>query len=302
MSDPAKVLQHYGRSDIRLKLEAALAGAGLGEGRLSPADLAPLDQFHTRGMAATIELGAALGIAPGARGVDIGSGLGGPSRYLAVKFGCHVQGVDLSPAFVEAATYLARRAGLEDKVAYDCADALALPYEDKRFDFAWTQHVAMNIADRPLLYREIHRVLKPGGRFAIYDVVAGAGGAPHFPLPWARTPETSFLVAQEAMRTALEQVGFEVVTWDDRTEASVRWFAEQQKARAAAQAAEKAAGQAAGQGTTPQTEKTATAPPLGLHVAMGPDFPALAANLGRSLVEGRVGIVQAIVQAVAQRH
>ena len=281
MSDPAQVLQHYGRSDIRMKLEASLAAAGLGEGRLSPADLAPLDQFHTRGMAATIELGAALGIASGADGIDIGSGLGGPSRYLAVKYGCHVQGVDLSPAFVEAATWLAKRAGLDDSVAYDCADALALPYEDERFDFAWSQHVAMNIADRPRLYAETRRVLKPGGKFAAYDVVAGTGGDLHFPVPWSRTPETSFLVTSDAMRAALEQAGFEVVSWDDRTQAAVAWFAEQQKARAAAQAA--------GQAAAP--------PPLGLHVAMGPDFPALAANLGRNLREGRVGIVQAVLQS-----
>lgn len=280
MSDPAQILQHYGRSDIRAKLEAALAAVGLGEGRLSPADLAPLDQFHTRGMAATIELGAALGIAPGAHGIDIGSGLGGPSRYLAAKFGCHVQGVDLSPAFVEAATYLAKRAGLDAKVAYECADALALPYADERFDFAWTQHVAMNIADRPGLYAETHRVLKPGARFAAYDVVAGARGEPHYPVPWSRTPATSFLVTPDAMRTALEQAGFAVVSWDDRTQAAVDWFADQQKARAAAQVA----GQAV------------TAPPLGLQVAMGPDFPALAANLGRNLREGRVGIVQAVLQ------
>ena len=272
MTDPTKVLQHYGRSDLRATLEAALAAAGLGEGRLSPADLAPLDQFHTRGMAATIELGAALDIVAGARGIDVGSGLGGLSRYLAAKFGCHVQGVDLSPAFVEAATYLATRAGLGDKVAYDCADALALPYDDRQFDFAWTQHVAMNIADRPRLYREVHRVLKPGGKFAAYDVVAGSGGEPHFPVPWSRTPETSFLVTPDTMRTAVEQAGFEVVTWDDRTQAGASWFAEQQKAR------------------------PATAPPLGLHVVMGADFPALSANLGRNLREGRVGIVQAILQ------
>lgn len=280
MSDPTKVLQHYGRDDIRTKLEASLTAAGLGHGRLSPADLAPLDQFHTRGLAATIELGAALGIAPEAQGIDIGSGLGGPSRYLATTFGCRVQGIDLSPAFAEAATYLAERTGLADKVAYDCADALALPYDDRRFDFAWTQHVAMNIADRPRLYAETHRVLKPGGRFAIYDVVAGTAGALHFPVPWSRTPETSFLVTPEAMRTALEQAGFEVVSWDDRTPAAVEWFAEQHKARAAAQAA----GQKAGP------------PPLGLHVAMGPDFPALGANLGRNLREGRAGIVQAVLQ------
>ena len=280
MTDPTNVLRHYGHSDILAKLEAALIASGLGESRLSPADLAPLDQFHTRGMAATIELGAALGIEPGAHGIDIGSGLGGPSRYLASKFGCHVQGVDLSHAFVEAATYLAKRTGLDNDVAYDCADALALPYDGERFDFAWTQHVAMNIADRPRLYSEVYRVLKPGGQFAAYDVVAGAGGEPHFPVPWSRTPETSFLVTSGAMRAALEQAGFGVVTWEDRTQAGVDWFAEQQEARAAAQA----------------TGRGANVPPLGLHVVMGQDFSALSANLGRNLREGRVGIVQAVLQ------
>jgi len=280
MSDPAKVLQHYCRSDIRTKLETALKASGLGQGRLSPADLAPLDQFHTRGMAATIELGVALAIAPEARGIDIGSGLGGPSRYLAAKFGWHVQGVDISPAFAEAATYLATRSGLGGNVAYDCADALALPYDDQRFDFALTQHVAMNIADRPRLYRESHRVLRPGGKFAAYDVVAGASREPHFPVPWSRTPETSFLVTPSAMRAALEQAGFEVVTWDDRTQTGVEWFAEQQKARAAVRA----------------TGQANAAPLLGLHVVMGSDFPALTANLGRNLREGRVGIVQAVLQ------
>jgi ubiquinone/menaquinone biosynthesis C-methylase UbiE len=276
MSEAAKVIEHYGDTDLRDKLAAALAAAGLGDKRLSPADLAPLDQFHTRGMAATIELADALGIEPGASVIDIGSGLGGPSRYLAAKFDCTVKGVDLSPAFVGAASYLAERAGMAGKVSYDCANALSLPYPDKSFDVAWTQHVAMNIADRAGLYRDVHRVLKPGGRFAIYDVVAGNGGPIHFPVPWSRTPDTSFVITPDAMRDALEKAGFKVTLWNDNTEVAVAWFAEQQKARASARAA---------------------APPaLGLHVAMGADFPALGANLGRNLKEGRVGIIQAIVE------
>ena len=272
----AKVIEHYGDTDLRDKLAAALTAAGLGDKRLSPADLAPLDQFHTRGMVATIELAEALAIEPGASVIDIGSGLGGPSRYLAAKFDCTVKGVDLSPAFVGAASYLAERAGMAAKVSYDCANALSLPYPDKSFDVAWTQHVAMNIADRAGLYGEVHRVLKPGGRFAIYDVVAGSGGPIHFPVPWSRTPDTSFLITPDAMRVALEKADFKVTLWNDNTQVAVAWFAEQQKARAAA---------------------PANPPPaLGLHVAMGADFPALGANLGRNLKEGRVGLIQAIVE------
>jgi len=246
-------------------------------------DLAPLDQFHTRGLAATVELAQAAAIEAGAEIVDVGSGLGGPSRYLAATFDCRVHGIDLSPAFVAAASYLAERAGLAGKVTYQSADALAMPFASGRFDLAWTQHVAMNIADRACLYGEVHRVVRPGGRFAIYDVVAGNAGPLHFPVPWSRGPETSFLVAPDAMRRTLEQAGFKVIDWQDKSETGVAWFAEQQKARAAAQ------------GNAAQASNAARAS-LGLHLAMGPDFPIMAANLGRNLGERRVGLIQAVLE------
>lgn len=264
---------HYDSSGLKSRLAAALAEAGLLERRLSPAELAPLDQFHTRGMAATVELAAAAEIVGADTVLDVGSGLGGPSRYLAGTFGCSVAGIDLTPSFVEAATMLSELTGLTDRVSYQCADALAMPFADSSFDVAWSQHVAMNISDRSRLYAEIHRVLKPGGRFATYDVVAGSGEPLHFPVPWSAGPDTSFLLRPDAMRENLERQGFHVHNWVDRTAEAIAWVGQQQ-ARVKAGAGE---------------------PTLGLHLAMGPDFPRMAANLGRNLLEGRVGIQQAVL-------
>jgi SAM-dependent methyltransferase len=274
MVEPASVVRHYGSGDLTEKLKAALTAAGFGNRRLSPTDLAPLDQFHSRGLAATVDLAQALDISPGASVLDIGSGLGGPSRYLAATFGCEVRGIDLSPSFVDAAVYLAERTGLGGKVAYECGDALSLPYQDESFDVAWTQHVAMNIANRSQLYGEAFRVLRSCGRLAIYDVVSGDGGPLHFPVPWAAGLETSHVVSPGVMRVALEGQGFRIVSWVDRTDVGIGWFAERQKAQTAAE----------GQ------------PPIGLHIVMGPDFPIMSNNLARNLREGRAGLVEAVLE------
>lgn len=267
------LVRHYGGGGFVERLEDALTKAGLDGKRPSPVELAPLDQFHTRGLAATVELAEAVNIQPHELVVDIGSGLGGPSRYLAANFGCRVSGVDLSPTFVEAASFLADRTELAGEVDYRCADALALPFEDESFDVGWTQHVAMNIANRAGLYAEVFRVLQPGGRFAIYDVVARQGKDVIFPVPWARTPATSFLNTADEMLKALLEQGFQTLSWSDGSEAAIKWFDEQRAARARG------------------AQST-----MGLQIAMGPDFPEMAANLERNLREGRVGLAQAIMR------
>ncbi|TDV33662.1 methyltransferase family protein [Paraburkholderia caballeronis] len=274
MADAAENAQHYEPEGLLERLKLALATMGRDRGRLGPEDLAPLDQFHSRGLDATIELAQALALDDSTRVVDIGSGLGGPSRYLAATYGCTVRGIDLSPPFVEAATFLAERAGLSGKVAYQCADALDLPFDDESFDVAWTQHVAMNIADRAALYRETSRVLRPGGRFAIFDVVAASDAPLHYPVPWARRPEASFLVSAQQMDRLLTEQGFRSLSQVDSTQAGIAWFAERQKARAG------------------QSEP----PVLGLPLAMGPGFGEMTANLARNLREGRAALVQAIYE------
>ena len=274
MIDTTQVATHYVGDGLTQRLIEALDAAGFSEGTVSVQDLAPLDQFHTRGLAATVDLARAADIAAGNVVLDVGSGLGGPSRYLAATYGCSVQGIDLSPAFVEAADYLAGRAGLADKVFYRAGDALALPFADESFDVTWTQHVAMNIADRDRLYAEIRRVLRPGGKLAAYDIVAGSGEALHFPVPWSRVPETSFVMPPDAMRSTLERHGFAVQSWTDRTAEGVAWFEQQRAARAQAIA-------------QPQR--------LGLHLAMGPDFAGMTVNLARNLAEGRARVIEAVL-------
>jgi sarcosine/dimethylglycine N-methyltransferase len=264
------VRDHYRASGLTGRLKTALLALGPEDQRLEPEQLAALDQFHTRGLAATAELAKLAGIAADALVLDIGSGVGGPARFLAATYGCRVTGVDLSEAFVEAARYLSARTGQSGQVAFQTASALELPFEDGRFDFVLLQHVAMNISDRARLYREIHRVLKPGGKFATFDAVLKSG-EPHYPVPWARTPATSFLLTAAATREAIEPAGFRTLTWQDDTEAAKAWIA--------------------------QLRASGPPPAPNLSVLMGPDFAELAANLGRNFLEGRLGVLTAVFEA-----
>ena len=264
------VRDHYRATGLTERLKTALAIFGPEDQRLTPQQLAPLDQFHTLGLAATAELGKLAGITSDMSVLDVGSGVGGPARFLATTHGCRVTGVDLSEPFVEAARYLTERTGQSAQVSFQTASALALPFADSRFDVVLLQHVAMNISDRVSLYRETRRVLKPSGRFATFDVVSKSGD-PHYPVPWARTPATSFLLTAAATREAIELAGFRTLAWEDDTAAAKAWVA--------------------------QLRASGPPPSPNLGVVMGRDFAQLAANLGRNLVEGRLGILTAVFEA-----
>ena len=130
MIDSDTVLAHYNDGDLMQRVDSALRQNFPSAKQLSWTELAPLDHFHVRGLLATKELAVALHPLGSTRFLDIGSGLGGPARYLAATSQCHVVGVDLTESFVKVAKLLTERAGLTEKVEFLHGDALDLPVAD----------------------------------------------------------------------------------------------------------------------------------------------------------------------------
>ena len=285
---------HYsGNQDIASAIAEGFAKAGKDIGGITTADLAMVDEFHIRGRKATLELGERMELTAASHVLDIGSGLGGPARTLAETYGCQVTGIDLTEAFCRAAQSLSQWVGLQDRVSFQQGDATALPFADGSFDAAMTIHVAMNIAAKDAVYANAKRVLKPGGIFAIYDILLGETGQPggflrtgddrvpfpaaHFavePVPWAREPSISHLATPAEMESLLAAAGFSILEARDSTEESQAWF----EKRLASM-------------------KTAGPPPLSFSLFLGEDFAAMTRNQVQNLKERRIRTVTYICRA-----
>lgn len=259
---------HYSARDIESRILAAIRAAGLDpEQPLLPKQLGALDHFHTGGVSASRELIALAQIGAADRVLDIGAGLAGPARLLASTLGCRVDCIDLSPDFCAGAVLLNRLTGLTDRIEVRQGSALDIPFADNSFDVVWMQNVGMNIADKRALYGEIHRVLKPGGRYAFQEMAAGTRATCYFPLPWASDPADSFLASIEAMSALLGASGFVAEVFEDTSDEHLR--------RSASEAA-----------PTPLT--------LGVYVD---NLAQKAANAKRSLQEGQIRLVRGVFRA-----
>jgi ubiquinone/menaquinone biosynthesis C-methylase UbiE len=214
------VSNYYSRGGLLARLNAALAADGADPDHPTAEALAPYDQFHGRGIEATIELADLMSARSGDHLLDVGSGIGGPARYVATRFGCQVTGIDLTAEFCEVARHLTRLAGLDGRVRFETGDALTMPFADNQFDGAYSINVSMNVADKTAFYREIRRVLKPDAWLVLAEVAKGEGGDPEYPTPWAASARTSFLASPEATRAALSSAGFTVVTLRSTAEAA----------------------------------------------------------------------------------
>jgi SAM-dependent methyltransferase len=265
------VNRQYGQPGLGEALLTALQRAGKDVEALTADDLAPFEEIHIRGREATRVLAQQAQLGAGENVLDVGSGIGGPARTLAAEFGCRVTGLDLTENFCRAAEMLTARLGLSDRVQFRQGSALEMPFEAASFDVVWMQHITMNIPDKDRLFREIHRVLRPAGRLALYEILAGPVSPPHFPVPWANDPSLSFLVTPAAFHAALLSAGFRESAWIDATGRCLQWH----RARLAAR-------------------PPGTPSPLGIELILGADYPEKSRNVLRNLEEDRIAVIQAI--------
>ena len=274
VADHRSVDEHYTRGDLAASILAALRAAGKDPNHLDPADLAPVDQFHTGGRAATLALARLAGVGPGQSVLDVGGGIGGPGRTLAREFGCRVTVADLTAEYCRVGAMLTERTGMVGAVDFVHADALDLPFAAGSFDVVWTQHSSMNIEGKYRLYAELRRVLRPDGRLALYEIMTGPRFPVWFPVPWARDQSLSYLRPPAAIRELLLGLDLAELAWDDVTETTLSAIL-----------------------APPELGSNPPAPsPLGIHLLLGESCAAMQRNLVRNLMEGRIEIVRAVLE------
>lgn len=271
MTNAKTIADHWGRGDVYGLIVSALNKMSKPLDSLTVEDLAPVDHFHARGFPATVELADRLPLKAGQHIVDIGCGLGGPARYLAKRFQCNVSGVDITEPFVEAANKFTALLRMERQVKIEHGDGQHLPYADSTFDGAFTQHVTMNVADRPAFFAEAYRVLKPGAFFALTEHGLGEKGDPHYPVPWSMDGSGAYLVTPSDTGALLQQAGFVDIRMEDT---GTKYAAGYKAAIEKAQKGE--------------------LPPLGIHLLMGETAPQKTRNALRNIEEGRTHPIQVI--------
>lgn len=275
MTPDPEIPAHYGHADLLARLEAALRDDGVDPDHPGIEALAPYDHFHGRGLEATQALADLISARASDHVLDIGSGIGGPARYVARRFGCRVTGIDLTPQFCDIARHLTRVLDLEDQVDFQVGDALAMPFADASFDGAYSMNVSMNIADKAAVYREIHRVLQPGAWLALSEIAQGPGGDVDYPTPWAASARTSFLSTPEETRQGLLDAGFDVMCLKSSLEEALAFGA---RSRAAVERGEK----------PPHRAVTL------IHGEIAPDAMR---NTARGLTDGRIVPIEVLARA-----
>ena len=274
MPTRSTVSNHYTQGDLVQAICDGLSKLGKSADDVRVDDLGPVDEFHIGGRAATESFLDQLAIEPTHYVLDVGCGLGGACRYAAQRYGCRVTGVDLTQEFVATGNTLCAWVGLQTQIRLDVGDATNLPHPDEVFDRAYMMHVGMNIRDKRSVARELYRVVRPGGRIGIYDIMKMEEGELIYPVPWASDAAGSALSSPSQYKSALELAGFSVIVERNRRDFALAFF-EQLAAK---------------------TKDTTGPPPLGLHIVMGATAPTKISNMMGSISRNLAAPVELIAQ------
>lgn len=168
-----------------------------------------------------------LRLLPGDHALEVASGSGGPALYLAGHANCHVTGIDANESGVKTAT--ASSAQSRTRVAFEVVDANAeLPFADETFDAILCIDSMNHFPDRLNVFREWHRVLRPGGRAVFTDPVVITGPVTNHELALRSSIGLFLFVPPGVNEKFVKQAGFNLVQQDDVSEnaASIsgRWY------------------------------------------------------------------------------
>ncbi|WP_394174181.1 SAM-dependent methyltransferase [Thalassotalea litorea] len=268
------VTQHYTHGSLIETIQSGVEKLGKSVSDVSVDDLAPVDEFHIGGRMATQAFLSQLNIDPTHKVLDVGCGLGGSSRFVAQQYGCQVTGIDLTQEFVDTGNTLCAWVGLTNKVQLKVENALALSDENESYDRVYLMHVGMNIADKKTLATELFRILKPGGKLGIYDVMRVNKGALKFPVPWASEPGGSSVASLPEYLSALQSAGFHVIKETNRRAFALQFFSELQT----------------------RIANAGGPPPLGLHLLMGDKAPLKMNNMLENISQNLVAPIEIIAE------
>ncbi len=277
MPDGKLIANHYTHGSLVDAIRDGVHKLGKTIDSIHIDDLGPVDEFHIGGRLATERFLDQLDISAGHHVLDVGCGLGGSSRFAAQRYGCRVTGVDLTQEYVKTGNELCAWVGLSDQVSLEVEDATTLSHPDETFDRAYMMHVGMNIADKESLAAELHRVVLPGGRVGIYDIMTMNDGHLAFPVPWATEPESSSVATPTAYKAALKAAGFKIIVERNRRDFALEFFAQLQAKAASAD----------------------RPPPLGLHILMGSTAPVKVKNMIENISRNLIAPVEIVAEKAA---
>ena len=167
MTEPIKTMKLYTDVD---RVFNELRELGVGEDEpVRVEDLTPFDQYHYEGTVAVDYAIHRCGIDANQHVLEVGSGIGGPSRYIAHRTGCTVTALELQADLNETARQLTHRCGLADRVQHRQGDFLGEKATDSGYDALVSWLAFLHIPDRQQLFARCMADLKPGGQLFIED-------------------------------------------------------------------------------------------------------------------------------------